>query len=45
MDIFTGNEGKVIRSTKNTWFDWLINFIPEPIRKSVLALLRQIHLT
>ena len=20
---------------KNTWYDWLINYIPEPIRKSV----------
>ena len=45
MDNFAGNEVKIIRSTKNTWYDWLINYIPEPIRKSVLALLRQIHLT
>ena len=26
---------KKIRSMKNTWYDWLINYIPEPIRKSV----------
>ena len=24
-----------IRLTKNTWFDWLIDYFPEPIRKSV----------
>ena len=28
-------EMKKIRSIKNTWYDWLINYIPEPIRKSV----------
>ena len=26
---------KKIRPNKNTWYDWLINYIPEPIRKSV----------
>ena len=26
---------KKIRPIKNTWYDWLISFIPEPIRKSV----------
>ena len=25
---------KKIRPVKNTWFDWLTNYIPEPIRKS-----------
>ena len=25
-----------IRPIKNTWDDWLINYIPEPIRKSVI---------
>ena len=29
---------KKIRSIKNTWHDWLINYIPGPIRKSVSAL-------
>ena len=29
------NEMKRIRPTKNTLYDWLINFIPEAIRKSV----------
>ena len=29
---------KKIRPIKNTWFDWLINYIPERIRKSVSAL-------
>ena len=26
---------KKIRSVRNTWYDWLINYIPEHIRKSV----------
>ena len=26
-----GNEKKKIRSTKNTWYDCLINYIPEPV--------------
>ena len=26
---------KKLRSIKNTWYDWLINYIPETIRKSV----------
>ena len=26
---------KKIRTVKNTWYDWLISYIPEPIRKSV----------
>ena len=25
---------KKVRSIKNTWYDWLINYIPGPIRKS-----------
>ena len=29
---------KKIRSIKNTWHDWLINYIPGPIRKGVSAL-------
>ena len=28
---------KKLRPIKNTWHDWLINYIPEPIRKSVSA--------
>ena len=28
-------EVKKIRPVKNIWSDWLINYIPEPIRKSV----------
>ena len=42
---------KKIRPIKNTCYDWLMNYIPEPIRKSVgglmiklLVFLRQIHL-
>ena len=36
--------------TKSTWYDWLINYIREPIRKSVgvfkdkIVFLRQTHL-
>ena len=26
---------KKISPVKNTWYDWLSNYIPEPIRKSV----------
>ena len=35
MDRFEKKEMKKIRPIKNTWYDWLINYIPEPIRKSV----------
>ena len=35
MDKFEQKEMKKIRSIKNTWYDWLINYIPEPIRKGV----------
>ena len=34
MDKFEQKEMKKIRLIKNTWYDWLINYIPEPIRKS-----------
>ena len=33
---FEQKEMKKIRRIKNTWYDWLINYIPEPIRKIVL---------
>ena len=26
---------KKIGPVKNTWYDWLINYVPEPIKKSV----------
>ena len=35
MDRFLKKEMKKIRPVKNTWYDWLIDFIPDPIRKSV----------
>ena len=42
---------KKIRPIKNTWYDWLINDITEPIRKVQVVLkvkfsvfLRQMHL-
>ena len=28
-------EMKKIRLIKNTWYNWLINYIQEPVRKSV----------
>ena len=34
-DKFDQKHMKKIKSIKNTWYDWLINYIPEPIRKSV----------
>ena len=51
IDMFEKNEMKKIRSVKNTWYDWLINYIPEPVGKSVggfkdktYVFLRQTHL-
>ena len=35
MDRFGKKEMKKISPVKNTSYDWLINYIPEPIRKSV----------
>ena len=35
MDKFGQKEMKKIMPIKNTWYDWLINYIPEPIRLSV----------
>ena len=35
MDKFAQKEMKKIRQTKNSWYDWLINYIREHIRKSV----------
>ena len=34
MNKFEQKEMKKIRPIKNTCYDWLINYIPEPIRKS-----------
>ena len=34
MDVSTKKMEK-IRTLKNTWYDWLINYIPEPITKIV----------
>ena len=38
MDRFEEEEMKKLRPIKNTWYDWLINYIPKPIRKSVSVL-------
>ena len=35
MDKFELKEMKRIRPIKNNWKDWLMNYIPEPMRKSV----------
>ena len=35
MDQFEEKETKKIRPIKNTWYDWLIDYIPEPITKIV----------
>ena len=35
MDKSEQKEMKKIRPIKKNWYDWLINYIPEPIRKSV----------
>ena len=35
MDRFEKKKMKKIRPVKNTWFDWLINYIPDPIKKSL----------
>ena len=38
MDKFEQKEIKKIRPLKNTWYDWLINYIPEPIKNMQLVL-------
>ena len=35
MDEFQQKEMKKTRHVKITWYDWLTNYIPDPIRKSV----------
>ena len=35
MDKFEQKEMQKIRTIKNTWYDWLINYIPELIRKVI----------
>ena len=35
MDKFQQKEMKKTRHVKITWYDWLTNYIPDPIRKSV----------
>ena len=33
--MFEQKEMKKKRPIKNTWYDWLINYVPNPIRKTV----------
>ena len=35
MEKFEEEEVNKISPIKNSWYDWLINYIPEPIRKSL----------
>ena len=35
MDKFEQKETNQTRPIKNTWYDWLITYIPEPTRKSL----------
>ena len=47
MDRFEKEEMNKIRLVKNTWHDWLIIYIPEPIRESAngfKVFLTQTHL-
>ena len=37
MDKFEQKEMKKIRLIKITWYDWLINYIPEPIKKALVV--------
>ena len=52
MDKFEQKEMKKIRQVKITWYDWLIDYIPAPIRKGMVVskikssvFLRQTHLS
>ena len=38
LDKFEEKEMKKIMAVKNNWYDWLINYIPEPITKIVVVL-------
>ena len=51
MDRLEQKEMKNNRPIRNTWYDWLINYIPEPIRKffggfkeEIVGFLRQKYL-
>ena len=33
MDKFEEKEMKKIRPIKNTWYNWLISYVPEPVKK------------
>ena len=35
MDRFERKEMEKERPIKNTWYDWLINYVPRPIRKTI----------
>ena len=35
VDKFKQKEMKQMKLINNTWYDWLINYIPKPIRKEI----------
>ena len=35
IDKFEQKKNEKNKTIKNTWYDWLNNYVPEPIRKSV----------
>ena len=37
MDIFEQKETKKKRPNQSTWYDWLIYYIPVPIRKTAVG--------
>ena len=37
MDKFKQKEMNKIRSIKNTWYNWLVNYVTDPIRKRVAS--------
>ena len=45
IDKFEQKSLKKIRSIKNTWYDWLISYVPEIVSKiKFLVFLRQTHM-
>ena len=37
MDRLEEEEMKKIRPIKNNWYDWLISYIPKPLKKEVVS--------
>ena len=45
MNKFEQEEMKKKRTIKNIWYDWLITYTPEPIRKTVGGFKDEVFLT